>query len=306
MLTTTYNHERFIGDCIRSVQAQTFRDYEHIIIDDGSTDGTAAVVRSLMDEHMVFISRPHVGIQRLSETYNLGLQKAQGEFIAILEGDDMYPRHKLGVQYGSMKDDDAVLSFGKAIIVNAEHKVLGVAPNGKRYRDVTDWLMPLVVYDYIVSLTAMIRRAALIKVGGFTQPPNTAYVDYSTFLELALIGNFKFIDEVLGIWVKHGDNYSDANLYSNVYNKYSVQFCRKHNISIPWEALSKQQGKDYFHIGRHQLLAGNIEEAKRCFSESFKLSPPFGKMKALAGLAFGSINLDLETVAKVFNRPVER
>jgi len=306
VLTTTYNHERFIGNCIRSVQAQTFGDYEHIIIDDGSTDGTAGIVRDLMDEHTVFISRPHVGIQRLSETYNLGLQKAQGQFVAILEGDDMYPRHKLEVQYDRMKDDNAVLSFGKAITVNTEHKVLGVAPDAKRFRGVTDWLTPLVVYDYIVSLTTMIRREALVKVGGFTQPPNTAYVDYSTFLELALIGNFKFLDEVLGIWVKHGDNYSDANLYSNIYNKYSVQFCRKHNIPIPWEALNKQQGKDYFHIGRHQLLSGNIREAKRCFSESFKLSPPFGKVKALAGMAFGSINLDLETMAKFFSRPVER
>jgi len=259
-----------------------------------------------MDEHTVFTSRSHVGIHRLSETYNLGLQKAQGEFIAILEGDDMYPRHKLEVQYDSMKNDDAVLSFGKAITVNAEHKVLGVAPNAKCFRGVTDWLTPLVVYDYIVSLTALIRRDALLKVGGFTQPPNTAYVDYSTFLELALIGKFKFIDEVLGIWVKHGNNYSDLNLYSNVYNKYSIQFCRKHNIPIPWEALNKQRGKDYFHIGRHQLLAGNIKEAKRCFSESFKLSPLFDKVKALGGLAFALSHLDLENVARGFNRPVER
>lgn len=306
MLTTTYNHERFIGDCIRSVQAQTFRDYEHVIVDDGSTDGTADVVRSLMDEHTIFVSRPHVGIQRLSEIYNAGLKKSRGEFIAVLEGDDMFPRRKLEVQYNSMKDDDVVLSFGKTAIVNAEHKLLGVAPNPEHFRNVTDWLTPLIVYDYIVSLTTMIRRDALLKVGGFIQPPNSAYVDYSTYLELALIGKFKFIDELLGVWVKHGHNYSDANLYTNIYNKYSVEFCRKHNIPIPWDALNKQRGRDYFHVGRHQLLAGNTEEAKRCFSESFRLAPLFGKAKALGGLAFAFAHLDLENLARYFKRPTER
>lgn len=44
VLTPTYNHERFIGNCIRSVQAQTFNDWEQIIVDDGSTDGTERVI----------------------------------------------------------------------------------------------------------------------------------------------------------------------------------------------------------------------------------------------------------------------
>ena len=306
MLTTTYNQERFVGDCIRSVQAQTFTEYEHIIVDDGSIDGTAGVVRNLMDDRTFFIPRSHVGIQRLSEIYNAGLKKARGEFIAVLEGDDMFPRRKLELQYNSMKDDEAVLSFGKAAIVNSEHKLLGVSPSPERFRNVTDWLTPLIVYDYIVSLTAMIRHDALLRVGGFTQPPDSAYVDYSTYLELALIGKFKFIDELLGVWVKHGHNYSDANLYTNIHNKYSIEFCRKHNIPIPWDALNKQKGRDYFHIGRHQLLAGNMKEARRCFSESFKLSPLIGKAKAIGGLAFTFAHLDLENIAKSFNRPTER
>jgi glycosyltransferase involved in cell wall biosynthesis len=306
VLTTTYNHSKFIADCIGSVLAQTYDNWEQVIVDDGSTDRTGEIVNEFDDERIVYVRQKHVGVHRLSETYNRGLKLAKGNFIAILEGDDMYPRRKLELQVDSLAED-AVLSFGKCVIINQDKKYLGTMPlNFKQYMGMTNWLQPLLVYDYIPGVTVMARKEALIKVGGFIQPPNTVYVDYSTFLELALIGKFRFVNEILGIWVKHGDNYSDSNLFSNVTNKYSIPFCKSHGIPIDWKALSEQMGKDLFHIARHQLLSGEREEAVRNFKRSFKLGSVFGKFKSLGGITVSITGLDLEKIAGKLGRPTER
>jgi len=306
ILTTTYNHEKFIADCIKSVLAQTYNNWEQVIVDDGSTDGTEETVRKFDDERIVYVRQKHVGIHRLSETYNRGLELAKGDFIAILEGDDMFPRRKLELQIDSFSEG-AILSFGKYVMINQDRKYLGMWPtNVKPYMNMVDWLHPLLVYDYIPAVTVMMEKQALIKVGGFIQPPNTVYVDYSTFLELALIGKFRFVNEILGIWVRHADSFSDSDLFSNVTNKYSIPFCKEHGIPIDWKALSEQTGKDLFHIARHQLLIGDRKGALRNFKRSFKMVSVFGKLKSMAGMAVASIGLDLEKISGMLGRPTER
>jgi len=306
VLTTTYNHSKFIGNCIRSVLAQTYKNWEQIIVDDGSIDNTGDIVKEFDDERIVYVLQKHVGVHRLSETYNHGLNLARGSLIAVLEGDDMYPKRKLELQVDSLADD-VVLSFGKCVEINQDGKFLGIdPPNFKQFIGMTDWLRPLIVYDYITGGTVMAKKEALMKIGGFIQPPNTAYVDYSTYLELALIGKFRFVNEILGIWVRHKDSYSDSNLFSNVTNKYSIQFCKKHGIPIDWKAMSEQMGRDLFHIARHQLLDGNKREAMKNFKLSFQLVPMLGKFKSLGGMAASTIGLDLERIAQSLGRPTER
>ena len=306
VLTTTYNHSKYIANCVRSVLAQTYDNWEQIVVDDGSTDNTGEIVRQFVDPRITYVRQEHVGVHRLSETYNHGLKLAKGSLIAVLEGDDMFPRRKLELQVSSL-DDDTVLSFGKCVLITDEGKFLGIdPPNIKQFKNRTDWLGPLIVYHYITGGTVMIKKDALIKVGGFTQPPNTAYVDYSTYLELALIGRFKFVDEMLGIWVRHKGSYSDSNLFSNITNKYSIQFCKKHGIPIDWKALSEQKGKDLFHIARHQLLDGKKEEAIKNFKLSFKLVPILAKFKSLGGMAVSMSGFDLERIARSLGRPTEK
>jgi glycosyltransferase involved in cell wall biosynthesis len=306
VLTPTYNHERFIDKCIHSVLAQTFNDWEQIIVDDGSTDGTERVINRFKDERIRYVKQSHVGIGKLSETYNRGLKMARGDLIALLEGDDMFPKRKLELQFHSL-DDDTVLSFGRYILVDENNKYLGYFPlDSRQYLRTTDWLKPMLISCFISSTTVMIRKDALLKVGGFIQPVGINCVDQATYLELALIGKFKFIDETLGIWVKHGDNWSDRNMDNHTFLNYGVTFCRKHNIPIDWKAIREQHGRDLFHIGRHQLLKGMRTEANLNFRRSFKLSSTSGKLKALIGLGMSKTGMDFEGIADWLGRPTER
>src|SRR5436190_82102 len=91
IITPTYNHERFIGPCIESLLAQTYENWEQIIIDDGSTDHTADVVRRYSDPRIKYIYQQHRGVESLAHTYNRALKTSHGRLVAILEGDDACP-----------------------------------------------------------------------------------------------------------------------------------------------------------------------------------------------------------------------
>jgi len=114
VVTPTYNHAAFIGPCIRSVLAQTLQDWEMVIVDDGSDDGTADIAESFHDPRIVVLRRQHEGVAGLSRAYALAMARATSPFVAILEGDDTWPTTKLGDQLPLFEDPAVVLAYGAA------------------------------------------------------------------------------------------------------------------------------------------------------------------------------------------------
>ena len=114
IITPTYNHALYIGRCLESVLAQTEPRWEQIVIDDGSTDGTAEIVNQFTDARIRYVAQRHRGIAGLGDAYNLALRMARGEYVAILEGDDFWPQDKLERQLPEFEDPEVVLSWGLA------------------------------------------------------------------------------------------------------------------------------------------------------------------------------------------------
>ena len=112
IITPTYNHEKYIGDCIRSAQDQTYTNWEMIIVDDGSTDNTFTIaqIAAASDDRIKVFTQKNVGIFRLGETYNFAFAQSKGEYIAVLEGDDVWLPEKLQWQVETMETNkNAVL-----------------------------------------------------------------------------------------------------------------------------------------------------------------------------------------------------
>jgi len=213
IITVAYNHGRFIKKCIESVLAQTMPDFEQIIVDDGSTDTTAETVEQYCrkDARVRLVRHEHIGFYRMSELYNEALEASRGKLVAVLDGDDYWPPWKLEKQIPAFEDENVVLAWGKVVVVNDEGLQLAVAPtNSEQYRRMSraTAIRKLLLNCYISSVTVMCRKSALEMIGGFKQPHNIHSVDYPTWLALGPLGNFKFIDLVLGYWVKHGGNLS--------------------------------------------------------------------------------------------------
>jgi glycosyltransferase involved in cell wall biosynthesis len=207
VLTIAYNHGRFIEKCLRSVQTQTFHDWEQIIIDDGSSDDTVQRVQPfLIDRRIRYVRQDHVGIGRLAESYNKALGMAKGEYVAVLEGDDYYPRNKFEVQLPFF-DSSTVLTWGLMKKVDAFGSLLEVFPkfdfssiDDKKFRRM------MLHGCYVPAVSVMCRRNVLVAAGGFSQ--GACYVDYPTWLKLLPLGRFRFVKKVLGCWTIHGDNSS--------------------------------------------------------------------------------------------------
>lgn len=94
-----YNGEKYLRECIDSVLAQTFKDFEFIIVDDGSTDNTENIIKSYTDDRIVYIKKKHDGI---SEALNLGIRRSIGLYIARMDADDMMYPNRLELQYKVM------------------------------------------------------------------------------------------------------------------------------------------------------------------------------------------------------------
>ena len=118
IITPAFNHEKYIGPCIESVLKQTYQNWEQIIIDDGSTDRTAGVVRGFADGRVRYVHQENKGIEALAHTYNHALSMCKGELVAILEGDDMWPTNKLATLTSAFADEGVVLAYGEAADVN--------------------------------------------------------------------------------------------------------------------------------------------------------------------------------------------
>ena len=97
----TYNHEKFVGDAVRSILAQTYRDFELVIVDDGSTDGTGEVIRGLHDQRIVYLRQENQGP---SEARNTALRVARGTLIAQMSGDDVAEPARLDRQLAHHRD----------------------------------------------------------------------------------------------------------------------------------------------------------------------------------------------------------
>lgn len=211
IITPTYNHEKYIKQCIQSVQRQlNYKKWELIIIDDHSTDSTVKIVNEFRktDKRIKLITHDgNWGISKLQTSYNQALKTCRGEIVAILEGDDYWPENKLMNQaptfYSKKK---AVLSYGKWEFVNnkGSHIYTRNYPldKGELNNNPTHSIFNLflTLRFNIASSTVLIKRKALEEIGGFKSDREYPFIDIPTYLALAKIGKFLYTDEVLGCY----------------------------------------------------------------------------------------------------------
>lgn len=114
-----YNAERYIETAIRSVKAQTFTDWELIIIDDGSKDSSVEIIERLAEEDSrikFFRNDENMGV---AKTRNRGMKLSCGKYVAFLDSDDIWYPNKLDAQLTRMKEAGADISYSSYAIVNA-------------------------------------------------------------------------------------------------------------------------------------------------------------------------------------------
>ena len=182
-----YNRGEAVRDTLDSVLQQTWAPLEILVVDDGSTDGSADWIEAHYGEVVRVIRQANGGVARAR---NRGWREARGEFIAFLDHDDQFRADKLEVLKPFIEGEcDVVVSRWREV---RDGKVVRVSPViGPRnaFRWLLSWHNP------IVSMSVpVIRRSALEKVGGFEARAAPAD-DWDLWLRLARVASFAFCDD---------------------------------------------------------------------------------------------------------------
>lgn len=200
VIIPAYNAEQFIAQTLESVIAQTYRNIEMIVVDDGSEDGTAGIVKHYMeqDSRIQLLQQPNAGV---AAARNLGIEKSKGEFIAPLDADDIWRTENLEKQVNSfLKADDSVgIVYSWSFYIDEN----GFPVDDFCVAKVEGYFYTtLLCHNFIGNASAtLLRRSCLKEIGGYSMKLKDQKAqgceDFDLYLRIAEHYQIKVVPEFL-------------------------------------------------------------------------------------------------------------
>lgn len=145
IITPAYNSAEFITNTIRSVQQQSFTNWEHIIVDDSSDDNTFSIIKSFAKEDSRIIPVRNKENSGAAVTRNKGLELAKGRFIAFLDSDDLWYPEKLDRQLKFMLENQIPISFASYDLISNDGKKLNKVIKSVKQIDYTGYMKDTII-----------------------------------------------------------------------------------------------------------------------------------------------------------------
>ena len=212
VILPVYNAEAYVREAVESILAQTFMDFELIIINDGSTDGSGAILRELAarDARIVLVERPNDGYV---SALNKGLEMARADLIARMDADDVSMPERFALQYARMIQEPELAVLGSFI------RVMDKVGNIIRLREYP--LTPKEAAHHVERdcpvghPTVMMRRDAVLKAGGYRKAFSHAE-DYELWLRMSDLGYaMANLPQPLLNYRVHGANVTEVHWEAN-------------------------------------------------------------------------------------------
>lgn len=208
-----YRAAAFIEKTLASIAAQTYGDFEVLVVDDGSPDDTQAVAQRFIESRGLAGGCVRQENKKIAAARNNGLSRARGELIAFLDHDDLWAPEKLALVTAEFDaHPEADLIHHPCRIIDPEGRELGRTHNGHPgtdlYRDL------LFIGNALCPSAVTVRAANVREVGGFRENP--AYdttEDYDLWMRLAKVARFRFIEPILGDYLMASGGASKRVLY---------------------------------------------------------------------------------------------
>jgi glycosyltransferase involved in cell wall biosynthesis len=274
VILPTHNRAHLLDRAIDSVLSQSWRNLELIVVDDGSTDDTAALLNRLDDSRLSVI---HFDSNRgASAARNAGLAQARGEFVTFMDSDDAWYEHRITRQHHLMARAPA--SVGLSVC-----SIHYVRPGQEYDMLLPDRLLPgkdavdsIVMGTGYSTLGWMAPRSVLQNLGGFDEELPRLQ-DYEFALRIALEHDLLLISDILATaWLQPDSVSSDPTRYTEAIERIVDQH----------RSLFEQHSKGYsymiFRAGKYLALEGRRGEAIAWFSRSLRIRPL--NVRALTGL----------------------
>jgi glycosyltransferase involved in cell wall biosynthesis len=273
-----YNAERYLDEAVQSVLDQSFKDFEFIIIDDGSTDGSLKILQGYQskDARIRLISRPNTGhCIALNEMVLL----ARGEFIARMDSDDISLPDRFEHQLAFLRSNPDVVAVGGEITwVDQDGDVIRNFCAGHSHEEL-DAAQMRGESGVIAHPAVMLRRHALLDIGGYRVEMEPSE-DFDLFLRLAERGRLANLDRVVlryrihsascGGRRREAQNRNRLEALKHAHGRRGLAYAE---ASAPVEQTEQRPGDSERLWARWALYAGNVAMARKLAWASLRQSP---------------------------------
>ena len=200
VLIPTYNCEQYIQEAVQSILDQTYTNFECIIIDDCSIDGTVDIIKTFNDPRINLIIKPKNS--GYTNSLNYGLTIAKGKYIARMDGDDISLPNRFEKQIEVLEQDKDIIVCGSIFRIIDSETII-TAP--EKHEDIK---LALLIDSCIGHPTAMIRKSVLDKHQIFYDTNFEPAEDYDLWVKLSKLGKLHNLQEVLFLYRVHDNQVS--------------------------------------------------------------------------------------------------
>ncbi|MCS7208241.1 MAG: glycosyltransferase [Fimbriimonadales bacterium] len=290
VLIPSYNHARFLPATLESVFQQTFSDYEVVVVDDGSVDDSVAILQSYGERVRLYVQQN----RGTYSTLNRCVAESRGEYLAILNSDDLWMPTKLEKQVALLEANPQLgLVHTGGHFIDAAGQVLPGNPLGFEWpRTPTGNIIEaLVRCNKIIASSVLIRRECFERLGGFREDLYGSG-DWEMWFRVALEYDIGYIDEPLTMYRVHGANASFQHM--RVYEDDvkvrtgTIHACesRLWQRATDRRAMRLALAHSYACMGTEYALLGDRRNARRAYLRSLRLYPLRFKSLLRLGLTF--------------------
>jgi len=267
----SYNAARFVTAAIDSVLAQTFQDFEILVVDDGSTDNTREVLEKYDSPKIRYLYKKNGGV---ASARNYGIENARGKYIAFLDADDLWLPEKLEKQIALLEANEEIgLVYAATEKVDENLQTVGYI-KANSYEDYCEALLLNLNIIAGSCSSAIVRRDIALKTNGFDAEFSTC-ADWEYWLRLSLLTQFAPVKEYLVKYRVVAGSMS-SNPYVSKRDTLGVlnKFFARTDLPEKYKRLkNKAISNNLMVVSGEFLHNGKIGESLACMWKSIKLYP---------------------------------
>ncbi len=274
IVTPTYNRAEYLKEAIESVLAQTYQDWELIVVDDGSSDHTVQVLRKFMkdDNRIHYIKKENNGA---AAARNTALHQVTGKYIAFIDDDDRWLPEKLQMQVELMESDSEIgfcyvrFQIYKKVGNNLEKGTLFPPFLASKFEDLFD--------AFIAPSSAMFRKTCFDRVGWFN-PQYERCEDFDLWLRIAQMTKIAAIDKI-GVFSVMDERHRGMDTEVRSW-KIGIELLKHVKLTPQYQyykpIIKTHIAKRYYWIGRADLDAHQYQNAAFNFIKAILTDPMIG------------------------------
>ncbi|MHC4443523.1 MAG: glycosyltransferase [Planctomycetota bacterium] len=268
VIIPTYNRKELLADTLESVAAQTFKDYEIIVVDDGSDDGTREFIAG-RDQKIRYLWQENQGV---AEARNHALRVNTSKYVAFLDSDDLWKPTFLERAVSRIHEHpEEALVFTDFVSIDTNKKVLRGHRKIPCSGDITEALFA----STFIHTSAVVARSSIVRDAGGFDGRLTHNEDYDLWLRLSVRYRFGLVAEPLCLRRCHFNSLSRKGCSANILLRKAELLQRFYEkgggkSKIPADKAAKRLAKLYYTAAKTYLREGAAHKACQIFHESIR------------------------------------